>query len=279
MKPSLIPPIIRYSLSILPFLFAIHFLSAQETEQQLPEVPFSSWRAERFCKAAVKDNILNVNAVNGAPVLSRFCNEIGGQFRITAEIRTLTESSVQLYWTAKGSPRRDDEKRIMVPVQADNQWHRYEFLFSIPDTLTSLAFQFLSAEGTWEVKSITVFCERPQPLIVRNAVPKTVKNEDGSEQAVMIFTVANNVPYPVSFRVNDGTETFFVEEKKTKEIEVPLYSDEVLDSAILTLRPAGFTDIVHPVFRYRSFRPGFPDGAGEWKTFNNVDVDTKGRMM
>jgi hypothetical protein len=248
-------------------LFLVIFLSvsglfAVETEQKVIEMIFETdvhgWQAERFCRATLKDKVFHIQAVDGLPFLSRQLDVLGGQIRVVVEIRTSTISSVVASWTTHGSPRRSNDKMKTSPLNSDGNWHSYEFEFPISDRLRSFTFQFSSSDGTWEIKSFTVYRRSSHPLKVTKIIPYQHKDESGKEQDMLRYTIYNNFSTPLTFRIGDQPEELELRESQSLDLGVPLKTKGNLAIANLKLRPKEFSEIDYSVFLYQ------PEGKTNW---------------
>ena len=236
-----------------------------------------SWRAERDCRVVLRDQMLRVEAQQGTPQISRFVDYTGGKFRLILELRTDTESEATLYWTSQGTPRRDETHKVLHKLVEDGQWHTYEFVFTVPDILTSLMVRFSAPDGSWDIRSIKLIRMSPPPLSIREAVP-TLYQEEGSPDREMIrFTVANDVLIPMRYHVGSQTTERMLQRGEAVEMLVPIRPEGNLAAVVLRLRPQGFPDIVYPIFLYR------PEGHTDWiqKTFDSdkmIEIAPDARM-
>ena len=250
-----------------------------EIVQTLFEVTFDEnavrhdWPAERNCRVIVRGNALRVEALQGMPQIARQVNFNGGDFRLTMEIRTRTESSVALFWTSRGSFRRDDANSVSVTLNEDGDWHSYQFDFTVPDILESLMFRFSAPDGSWEILSMSLTRRSRPPLSLQHAEPII---HDGQE--LLRFTVANNLLIPLRYRIGNRQT---LEEPLLRggivNIGVPIRPEGNLAAVALTLHPEGFPSIVFPIFLYR------PEGQTDWlqRSLGNdkmVEIAPDGRM-
>ncbi|GHT19206.1 hypothetical protein FACS1894189_7890 [Planctomycetales bacterium] len=230
--------------------------------QKLFEMSFETdahgWRAEQSCRAALKNNVLFVEATGETPSISKFVDQIGGKFYLTAKIRTRTNSRVSLYWTTKGSPRRDEVKKVTIELQEDAQWHDYQFEFSVQDFLTGLVFRFSTTDGSWDIQSITLVRESPPPLSVRKVEPIQYKTKAGAEQNRLRFTVSNDVTIPMKFHIGSEPEELTLQPHETVDLAVLIEPEGNLAAVNLILHPNEFPDIIYPVFLY------YPDVKTDW---------------
>jgi len=221
-------------------------------------VPDRDWRAERDCRVVIKDQLFVVEAQQGRPQISRFVDFTGGEFRLIVELRTGTESEATLYWTNRGTPRRNETNKVAVKLQEDGHWHSYEFVFTVPDNLTSLMLRFSAPDGSWEIRSIQLIRKSPPPLSVRETMPILHEDDNGEKQEMMRFTVANDLLVPMKYHIGNQTTERILQRGKTVNLGVPIKTEGNLAAVVLRLRPNGFPDIVHPVFLYR------PEGSTDW---------------
>jgi hypothetical protein len=247
---------------LLFFSFFAGSVFADSVMQKLYEVSFETdahgWRAEQSCRMALRNKVLFIEAVDGSPSVSKFVDQIGGKFYLTVKIRTRTNSQVSLYWTTKGSPRRDDVKKITVGLQEDAQWHDYQFEFSVQDFLTGLAFRFSAADGSWDIQSMTLVRESPPPLSIEKVEPFIYKTKTGAEQNRLRFTVSNDVAIPMKFHFGDESEKLTLQPHETVDLAVLIEPIGNLAAVNLILHPDEFPDIVYPVFLYH------PEGTTDW---------------
>ncbi|MDR0705659.1 MAG: hypothetical protein LBF88_11805, partial [Planctomycetaceae bacterium] len=247
----------KITFGVLFFIIFVSFsgLFAIETEQKAVEMIFETdvhgWLAERFCRASLRDNAFYIQAVDGLPFLSRQIDVLGGQIRVVVEIRTSTVSSVTVSWTTQGSPRRSNDKMRTSPLNSDGNWHSYEFNFPISDRLTSFTFQFSSPDGTWEIKSFTVYRRSSHPIKVTKIVPYQYKDENGNERAMLRYTVCNNSSSPLVFYIGNQPEELKLLESQSIDLGVPLKTEGNLAVAHLKLRPTEFSEVDYSVFLYQ----------------------------
>ena len=213
----------------------------------------TDWRAERNCRVFVRGEILHVEALQGQPHVFQNVNFLGGDFRLLLEIRTGTESDVSLYWTSQGSIRRDEIHKVVVPLDEDNNWHTYEFPFSVPDILESMMLRFSAPDGDWEIRSIKLIRSSRPPLTIREAVP--IVHE---EQEMLRYTISNDVLIPISYRIGNQAAVRTLPNGETEDLGVPIRTEGNLAAVVLTIHPQDFPSIVAPVFLYR------PDGNTDW---------------
>ena len=211
------------------------------------------WRAERDCRVVPRDQLLHVEALQGTPQIYRTAGFTGGDFRLTVELRTDTESNATLFWTSRGAPRRDEGNTVTLKLEEDGQWHTYEFPFSVPDVLNNLMIRFSTSDGSWDIRSIKLTRTSPPPLSIRDAVPIV---HEGRE--VIQFTVANDVLVPMRYRVGSQMTERTLQRGEMVNMLVPIRTEGNLADVVLRLRPQGFPDIVAPVFLYR------PEGDTDW---------------
>ena len=280
----------RFTVVIVPFFIAFLFFSsvnliaAVEVEQKLVEMTFETdahgWRAERNCRAFLENGLLRVEADDGEPILSRFVDEIGGRIRIMVEIRTLTESAVHAYWTTRGSPRRSNEKMIALPLRSDGQWHSYEFALPVPDYLTGFAFRFTAREGVWEIRKITAFRHREHPLQMQDVCPYKYKAADGTERDMLRYTILNDAPVPLKFRIGNQPDDIELPGRQTVDLLAPIKTEGNLAAVNVLLRPEGFPVIGYPVFLYdeKGETDWIVRKLGTGKDAPEVEVAPNGRM-
>ena len=222
--------------------------------------PNSNWRAERNCRAVVREQLLHVEALRGQPELATPpLSYVGGEFRLIVELRTDTESKASLYWTSRGSLRRDELHRKSLPLQEDGLWHSYEFVFSVPDILTGMMIHFSAPDGNWDIRSIKLIRKSPPPLSIRQAAPylhKETEDDPGRER--MRFTIANDVLVPISYRIGTQTEERTLPRGESVDLAALIHPEGNLAAVVLTLHPSGFPTMVSPVFLYR------PEGQTDW---------------
>ena len=213
----------------------------------------TAWRAERNCRAVVRGNLLHVEALQGLPQIFQRVNFIGGEFRLIMEIRTGTESEVSLYWTSRGSIQRNEENRVVVPLNDTGQWHTYEFLFTVPDELQSMMLRFSAPDGSWDIRSMKLLRRSRPPMSVQSAVPMV---HEGQER--VRFTVSNDVIVPMRFRIGSQTTVQTLPRGETVDLAAAVRSEGHLAAAVLRLHPQDFPSMIHPVFLYR------PEGQTDW---------------
>jgi len=245
------------------------------------------WRAERDCRIVPREQYIRIEALQGTPQISRFFNATGGEFRLILELRTGTESNATLFWTSQGTPRRDDAHSVALRLEEDRHWHTYEFVFTVPDILTSMMIRFSAPDGSWDIRSIRLVRRSPPPLSVREAVPILHQNEPqtsengetipGLTQEMIRFTVGNNVLVPMRYFIGNQTTERTLIRGGTVDLGVPIRPVGNLAAVVLRLRPQGFPDIVYPLFLYR------PEGHTDWiqKPFGNdkiVEIAPDARM-
>ena len=216
-----------------------------------------NWEAEQNCREFLRDGVLCVEAVGGQPILSRSTDEIGGLFRIVIRMKTAYASSCEVLWTTKGRPRRDEESKVVLPLNADGQWNAYEFELSVPDVLTSVAFRFTRPDGVWEMKSFELYRRRSHPLSVKQIVP-TLYTENNVQEERLRYTVANVSPVAVSFRIPTREEPVLLEPLGRVDLLVPVRFEGNLAAVNLRIEPEDFPNIDYPVFLYR------PEGQTDW---------------
>ena len=237
---------------------------AAEIVQTLFETTFDEnaenkdWRAERGCRTSVKGNVLRVEALQDLPHLSRSVEYTGGEFRLIVELRTGTESEVSCYWMQKGTLRRDEDHRIQMRLLEDGDWHSYEFVFSVPDTLTGMMLRFSAHDGTWDIRSIKLIRKSPPPLSVREITPHVHKDQEGNEQEGLRFTVANDLFVTMPYRIGNQTTERTLQRGETVNLWAPIKPEGNLAAVVLTLHPQGFPSQVYPVFLYH------PEGETDW---------------
>jgi hypothetical protein len=253
---------ITFGLFFFVIFLLVSGLLAIETEQKAVEMIFETdvhgWLAERFCRASLQDNVFYIQAVEGLPFLSRQIDVLGGQIRVVVEIRTSTVSSLTVSWTTQGSPRRSNDKMRMSPLNSDGNWHSYEFNFPISDRLTSFTFQFSSSDGTWEIKSFTVYRRSSHPLKVTKVIPYRYKDENGYEREMLRYTICNNSSSPLVFSIGNQPEELKLLESQSMDLGVPLKTEGNLAVANLRLRPEEFLEVDYSVFWYQ------PEGKTNW---------------
>lgn len=245
---------------VLFFLFA-SVLCASEIEQKLADMRFNTeahdWRAERYCRAYLKAGAMTIESESGEPTLSRQFDAVGGRFRMAFRIRTLVKSDLSVYWTTRGSPRRSEEAKQTQTLIHDGQWHDYHFNVHVPDYLTSISLRFGSAEGVWEIESFQVFRKRAHPLRIQNIAPHRYE-ADGKTYDMLRYTVLNDAPVPLTFRVGNQIDEIVLQGRQTVELLAPLKLKGNLAVANVPLRPEEFSEIDYPVFRY------VPEGETDW---------------
>ena len=232
-------------------------------------VPDTDWRADRDCRIVPRDQTLRVEALRGTPQIARRVdNVIGGKFRLIVELRTGTESSATLYWTSQGTPRRDEAHKVTLKLEEDGQWNAHEFVFTVPDVLTSLTIRFSTPDGSWDIRSIQLIRTSPPPFSVREIVPiihedeprllETGETEPGRKREMMQFTVSNDVLVPMKYYIANQTPERTLRRGETEKFGVLIKTEGNLADVVLRLRPQGFPDIVSPIFLYR------PEGTTDW---------------
>ena len=241
-------------------LLFVSFAEAQ-IEQKVFDKTFAedvaNWTPERNCRVFLRDDALCVEAVGGPPILSRSTNEDGGLLRFGLRIKTAYTSSGEVLWTTKGSPRRDEETKVVIPLNADGQWNNYEFELSVPDVLTSVAFRFTAPDGVWELKAFEVHRIRSHPLSVKNVVP-TLYTEGGVDEERLRYTIANSSSAAVSFRIPTREDAVLLEPGRQIDLLVPIRPEGNLAAINLHIEPQGFPIIDYPVFLYQ------PEGKTDW---------------
>ena len=218
------------------------------------------WRADPDCRVVIRNQIFRVEVLRGTPQIFRTVNFTGGEFRLVLELRTDTESDATLYWTSRGTPRRDETKKVSLKLEEDGRWHTYEFDFAVPDILTSTTIRFSTSDGSWDIRSIKLIRTSPPPFSIREVVPIVY---EGGEK--MQFTVANDVPVSMTYLVGNQATERVLQRNEMVNILMPIITEGNLAAVVLRLRPQGFPDIVYPVFLYR------PEGVTDWiqKPLNN----------
>jgi hypothetical protein len=254
--------------------FAVFVLTAGspavEIEQKVVEMTFDTdvhdWQAERFCRLTLKDKALVVQAADGLPSLSRKTDVSGGQIRVVLEIRTSTVSAAAASWTTHDSPRRSNDKMKTFPLNPDNTWHDYEIDFPVSDRLTSFTLQFDSPEGTWEIKSFTIYRRTSHPLKVLRIAPYQHTDENGNKRDMLRYTVQNNASMPLVFYVGQQPEELKLQESQSLDLGVPLKTEGHLAVANLRFHSKDFSEIDYSVFLYK------PEGKTNWiaKTFDQT---------
>jgi len=237
----------------------------------------NDWRAERDCRAVVNGQLLHIEALTGQPQIARAVEFTGGEFRLVVELRTGTESNATLYWVSKGAPRRDEAYTVSLPLKEDGDWHVYEFIFSVQDTLTGMTIRFSTPDGSWEIRSIKLIRKSPPPLSIRESVPISYEKEEGQTQEMIRFTVANDVLVPMKYRIGNQTTERTLARGQTVDLGVPIKTEGNLAAVVLTLHPLDFPDVVCPIFLYR------PEGQTDWiqKPLGNnqrIEIAPDGRM-
>ena len=207
------------------------------------------WRAERDCRIVPREQYIRIEALQGTPQISRFFNATGGEFRLILELRTGTESNATLFWTSQGTPRRDDAHSAALRLEEDRHWHTYEFVFTVPDILTSMMIRFSAPDGSWDIRSIRLVRRSPPPLSVREAVPILHQNEPqtsengetipGLTQEMIRFTVGNNVLVPMRYFIGNQTTERTLIRGGTVDLGVPIRPVGNLAAVVLRLRPHG----------------------------------------
>ena len=264
--------------SLLVLLFFIGFVpssAAQNVpfERKVREGTFAEdveyWRAEQNCRVFLRDDALCVEAVGGQPLLSRSTDEVGGLFRIILRVKTAYTSNCEILWTTKGSPRRDEENRGVLPLNADGQWNDYEFELSVPDILTSVAFRFTAPIGVWELKSFEVHRMRFHPLSVTKIVP-ILHTENNVPEERLRYTVVNVSSVAVSFRIPTRDVPISLEPGRSVDLLVPIRPEGNLAAVNLHIEPEDFPNIDYPVFLY------LPDGKTDWI---QTPLGTEGQIL
>jgi hypothetical protein len=279
---------LRFSVMKINFclLFFVFFvltigLSAAEIEQKVAEMIFETdvhgWQAERFCRAILRDKVFFIQAVDGLPFLSRKMDVLGGQIRIVVEIRTSTVSTVTASWTTQGSPRRSNDKMKTLSLNSDGTWYSYEFNFPISDRLTSFTLQFSTSDGTWEIKSFTIYRRSMHPIKVLRIVPYQHTDENRNNRNMLRYTIQNNALVPLTFYVGHQPEELKLQESKSIDLGVPIKTEGNLAVANLRLRSKDFSEIDYSVFLYK------PEGKTDWitKTFDQtktIEIAPNARM-
>ena len=241
-------------------------LTAVEIVQTLLNITFDAvqqdyhgWRGERYCQMFIREQLLSVEATQGFPQIAKLVNFTGGEFRLLLELRTKTESKATLYWTNKGSPRREETNTVTVPFQDDGNWNTYEFVFTIPDMLESMALRFSAPDGSWEIRSIKLIRKSPPPFSLRKTALYLYKGTDGKPDQEMIrFTVSNDLIVPIKYHIAQQPAELTLQNGKTVDLGVPIRNEGNLAAVVLTLHPQDFPTIVFPVFLY------LPEGNTDW---------------
>jgi len=257
--------------------------AADEIVQVLFETTFDEntdnrdWRAEHGCRISVKGDLLHVEALQDLPQLSRVADYTGGEFRLIVELRTGIESDMAFYWMRRGTLRRDENHRIQTRLYEDGDWHSYEFVFSVPDVLTSMMLRFSAPDGTWDIRSIKLIRKSPPPLSVREVTPHLHKDHEGTEREGLRFTVANELFVTMPYRIGQQTTSRTLQRNDTVDLWAPINPVGNLSAVVLTLHPQGFPSQVYPVFLYR------PEGETDWiqKPVGNdcsIDIAPDARM-
>ncbi|GHT22838.1 hypothetical protein FACS189419_05960 [Planctomycetales bacterium] len=243
----------------------------------------NNWRMERNGRAVLKDGALNIQAESGQPVISKFVDQIGGEFTLAVELKTSTESQADLYWTSRGSPRRDEASKVTQTLQEDGNWHTYEFIFNVQDYLDGLALRFSKTDGAWAIRSMKLIRKSPPPFSVGKIVPFQYKPPASEavpspkEQEMLRFTVRNDVAVPMKYKIDRQPEELTLEKDGSVDLAAPIKTTGNLAAVVLTLHPQEFPDVIYPVFLYR------PEGKTEWIrreiTENKmIEVDPHGQM-
>ncbi|MDR0520828.1 MAG: hypothetical protein LBH00_03120 [Planctomycetaceae bacterium] len=252
----------RFFLILLLCFAGQNLTAAEVVVQTLFEHAFTKdlqgWRAERGCRNVIKNGLLHIEAVSGIPFLHKPVNYIGGEFRLTLEIKTGTESEASLYWISRGSPRREETNKITQRLTEDGEWHDYEFLFTISDMLQGMVLRFSANDGSWDIRSVKLTRKSMPPLAVRNAEPFLYKKEREADREMMKFTVGNNVLMPMKYRIGRQPEELTLNRSETVDLAVPIKTEGNLAAVVLTLHPEEFPDIVRPLFLYQ------PEGKTKW---------------
>ncbi|GHT44223.1 hypothetical protein FACS189454_01040 [Planctomycetales bacterium] len=249
--------------------FIIFFLSVltlpvfgADVVQTLLETRFNKdaggWRAERHCRIELKDASLIVRSNGGKPFITKFVDQIGGEFHLELELRTTSESSADLYWTSHGSPRRDEMNKVSVRLENDGAWHHYDFVFSVADYLTGITFNFSAPDGQWDIRSMKLIRKTPPPFSFGKIEPFQYEPDNAASREMLRFTVRNNFAVPMKYKIAEQPETLTLQNGQTVDLAVPIQTDGDLASVVLTLKPESFPDIVRPVFLYR------PTGGTQW---------------
>ena len=255
---------------ILPFIGILLCVSATaplfcaEIVQTLTDTTFNEnientdWRAERNCRAVLREDTLRIEALQGLPQIFRRVNFIGGTFRLIMEVRTGTESDISLYWTSRGSFQRSENNKVVVQLDEDGHWHTYEFLFTVPDILESMMLRFSAPDGSWDIRSIKLIRSSRPPMSIQEVMPIV---HEGQER--IRFTVSNDVIVPMRYRIGNRQDYETLARGETVELAAAVRTEGNLGVAALRLYPQGFPCIVYPVFLYREV--GHPAaGHTEW---------------
>jgi hypothetical protein len=264
------------------FFIALPFIgNAADVEQTLLQMSFETsahdWRIERGGKAMLQDKALHINAAGGQPLISKHTEHIGGEFHLFVEIRTVTESQAALYWTSRGSPRRDESKKVTLPLQEDGDWHTYEFIFNVTDYLNVLALNFSKSDGSWAIRSMKLVRKSLPPFSITKIVPFKYKPKDGEEREMLRFTLHNDITVPLKYKIGGQPEELTLGKDVSVDLAVPIETAGNLAAVVLTLHPQDFPDIVRSVFLYR------PEGQTDWirrelSAGKVIEVDPQGKM-
>ncbi|MCL2744393.1 MAG: hypothetical protein FWE67_11135 [Planctomycetaceae bacterium] len=203
-------------------IFFTDFTFAQEIEQFLLKTTYEAnsggWQEEKNCKLTLKSGNLCVTATGVEPSILRLSNRMGGQIRVVVRLRTRKESAVSLYWTTAGSPRRSDDKKVVHTLINDGEWHDYEFTMQVADRLAGMSMRFSTAEGYWEIASMTAYRRRPHPLLLQK-VEDYVLTADDKERRMFRLTVYNDLTIPLTVKADN----LYRKEKEPQKDDTPKY--------------------------------------------------------
>ncbi|MGL4942027.1 MAG: hypothetical protein ACRC46_02410 [Thermoguttaceae bacterium] len=219
----------------------------------------SEWQPERGCRVVVGRESVAITATGEEPRFFRRFEKTCGQVDVSLRFRTRTASNAVVQWVTKQSPRRSDDKQIVVPLIADGQWHSYPITIPVFGVLYGISIKLTAPNGTWDFGTGTLTTATVPPLFLVRAVPAPWPESSPTPDPLgrARLTLTNISPTSVTFEPADLKQSITLLPEKVVTMQVPTKRVGALRTASLALRP-----IDHPPI---TFTVAFYDDAGvQW---------------
>lgn len=214
------------------------------------------WLPERGCRLVVRRDITEITAVGGEPVFFRRLEKTCGQVDVAFRFRTRVVSNAIVQWVTKTSPRRSDDKKIVIPLIADGQWHTYRLSIPVFGVLLGVSIRLSETSGVWEFGTGPLISVMEHPLFLARGQPTpsvqgtTAIDSDDERLARARITITNTGPTLVDFEPAGMKQRVSLLPSKSIALQLPTERIGSLRTAAITLKPNEFPAVTHAVFFY-----------------------------
>ncbi len=188
------------------------------------EQDMGGFQPENQCSLAVENGVLIIQSRGNDPYIGRTLELPSDDYQVEIRLRTTVPGGGGIFWTAKDSPARGEDKARHFPLLPDGQWHTYSARIHAPGGLRNLRIDPGTDEGRFEIDEVRVVPLKPAPPVVEQVT---------AEDDAVSFLVRNPAKQPVTFTHGDHPITLAAGERQ--ELRLPKATDRVLDCVELRL--------------------------------------------